>query len=148
MGDSHLDFVATDPDDRQFGVEVKECTLTVDDVAMFPDAPTTRGIKHVEPLIDIIKGGHRAGLVILVFRPEAERFETNEGTDPAFAEAFRRAVDAGVEVHAVRFSFDGRRVRYLGQYPYPNEYEEGHRVEARCPPRSIVTCDRTPGNPS
>jgi sugar fermentation stimulation protein A len=110
VGHSRLDFMLKDKDGNAIGVEVKGCTLAVDGVALFPDAPTVRGRKHVETLIDLVQGGSRAGLLILVFQPGALEFSPNEATDPAFAEAFWRAMDAGVEVHIVRIGFDGTEV--------------------------------------
>jgi len=117
VGHSRLDFMAEDTDGRSIGIEIKGCTLAIDGTALFPDAPTERGRKHVETLIDLVEGGKRAGLVILAFRPDAEAFAPKADTDPRFAEAFWRAVDAGVEVHVVKFRFDGEKVHFIGEIP-------------------------------
>ncbi len=117
VGHSRLDFMAEDSEGTPLGIEVKGCTLAVDGTALFPDAPTERGRKHVETLIGLVRGGKRAGLLILVFRPDPMEFAPKDDTDPRFAEAFWRAVDLGVEVHPVKFGFDGGRVRYLGEIP-------------------------------
>jgi len=117
VGHSRLDFMAEDADGRTIGIEVKGCTLAVGGQALFPDAPTERGRKHVETLIELVEGGKRAGLLVLAFRPDAESFAPKADTDPRFADAFWRAVDAGVEVHVVKFRFDGEDVRLIGEIP-------------------------------
>jgi len=117
VGHSRLDFMAMDKMGRTIGIEVKGCTLAIDGTALFPDAPTERGRKHVNTLIGMVESGDRAGLLVLVLGPDAERFAPKADTDPAFAEAFWKAVDNGVEVHAVRFGFDGENVHLMGEIP-------------------------------
>ncbi len=56
-------------------VEVKNCTLVRDGLAMFPDAVTTRGLKHLNELIRLKKEGHRAVIFYLIQRADAERFD-------------------------------------------------------------------------
>ena len=96
---------------------MKGCTLAVDGVALFPDAPTKRGRKHLETLMEMKASGNRAALMILIFRHEARCFSPNEETDPRFTETFRSAMEAGVEVHPVVFRYDGVNVSYLGTVP-------------------------------
>ena len=117
VGHSRLDFVCRDKDDRVIGVEVKGCTLAVDGVALFPDAPTERGRKHLETLIEMKRSGKRAALMVLVFRFEARCFSPNELTDPRFAETFRKAVKLGVEVYPLVFRYDGEKISYMGKIP-------------------------------
>jgi sugar fermentation stimulation protein A len=78
-------------------VKVKLCTFVVDRVALFPDAPTKRGARHLRAL-----GEPRLGRSALVFikRSDAYSLSPNETTDPAFAEALRGALLKGVEVYA------------------------------------------------
>jgi len=117
VGHSRLDFVCKDKKDMVMGVEVKGCTLAVDGVALFPDAPTERGRKHLETLMDMITSGNRAALLILLFRHDVRCFSPNELTDPRFTETFRRAMEAGVKVHPLVFRYDHGRVFYLGTVP-------------------------------
>ncbi len=86
-------------------VEIKGCTLAVDSVALFPDAPTTRGTRHMEDLAEIARNGTRAALVVLIFHPHVKCFAPNEKTDARFATAFYNAIDAGVEVHPLVFEY-------------------------------------------
>lgn len=88
MGDSRFDLLIGNEDVR-FPVEVKSCTLFGKHGAMFPDAVTARGRKHVLHLGKIGKEGGRAGLLILVQWERAQWFLPDYHTDPDFAEAFR-----------------------------------------------------------
>ena len=97
-GDSRIDFYMERGSERYL-LEVKGCTLERDGVGYFPDAPTERGAKHLRELTSSIKDGCHAGIAFVV---QAECFSEvlpNEETDPAFAETFREAVSAGVEVY-------------------------------------------------
>ena len=76
-------------------VEVKGCTLVRDGIALFPDAPTERGVKHVR---ELTKNG---GMILfLVMRSDARVFMPNRETHPEFAEILRDAYESGVEVRA------------------------------------------------
>lgn len=88
MGDSRFDLLLGN-EAVQFPVEVKSCTLFGKNGAMFPDAVTARGRKHVLHLGDIGKNGGRAGLLVLVQWDRARWFLPDYHTDPEFAEAFR-----------------------------------------------------------
>jgi sugar fermentation stimulation protein A len=99
-------------------LEVKGCTLLENGVAMFPDAPTLRGRKHVNELMEIASGGLPAGVLFLVFVNGAEYFTANTETDPLFAEALKKAVSAGVSVWCAEMSFDGKRVFLEGDIPF------------------------------
>lgn len=79
-------------------VEAKNVTLAEDDVALFPDAPTERGRKHLAELSRLAASGTRAALFFLVQRPDVFCFGPADLIDPEYARQFWRAVDAGVEV--------------------------------------------------
>ena len=81
-------------------VEMKSVTLVEDGTALFPDAPTSRGTRHMEALIEARARGHRAAVVFVVQREDAKSFAPNDGADPVFGEALRRARAGGVEVYA------------------------------------------------
>ncbi|MBD3290312.1 DNA/RNA nuclease SfsA [candidate division KSB1 bacterium] len=117
FGHSRLDFVVMLPDDSKIWIEVKGCTLAENGIASFPDAPTTRGRKHLESLIELRNRGERASVIFLVFRNDAEKFAPNEVIDPLFARAFEKAVAAGVEIYSLQFGFDTRTIRYLRTLP-------------------------------
>ncbi|WP_244603368.1 DNA/RNA nuclease SfsA [Methanococcoides sp. NM1] len=116
FGESRLDFLLG-KGDRRIWVEVKGCTLIDDGRAIFPDAPTSRGKRHVGELIKAVAGGDEALLLILVFRPDAQCFAPNEVIDPDLAAAFRDAIGAGVKVCPLVFSYEGREIIYRGRIP-------------------------------
>jgi sugar fermentation stimulation protein A len=104
-GESRLDFVLSSGE-RRCWVEVKSVTLVREGLALFPDAPTLRGARHLRELADAIADrdvgaeGDRAAVVFIVQRGDATRFAPNAETDPAFARALTEAARAGVAVRA------------------------------------------------
>lgn len=81
-------------------MEVKGVTLEENGLAMFPDAPTIRGVKHMEELINAHKEGYEAYLLFVIQMKEMEAFTPNKKTHPEFAEALKRAKEAGVHILA------------------------------------------------
>ena len=96
--------------DRMF-VEIKGCTLAEGQKALFPDAPTSRGRKHLQVLTELKKQGIKALVWLLVFRPECTCFAPAEGIDPLFTRDFYEALEVGVEPKIFQFSYDGRFLR-------------------------------------
>jgi sugar fermentation stimulation protein A len=117
FGKSRLDFLLTKKNGKKIWVEVKGCTLAVDDVALFPDAPTIRGSRHVRHLIEAKEKGDEAAIIILVFRQDARCFAPHAETDPDFSKAFYSAFEVGVEVHPLKFSYKDGVVNYIGEIP-------------------------------
>ena len=95
-GDSRFDFY-WEAGERKGFVEVKGCTLEEDGAARFPDAPTLRGVKHLEELIRAKAAGYEAAVCFVLQMAPMKRFSPNDETHPAFGEALRRAAQAGVE---------------------------------------------------
>ena len=95
-GDSRFDFY-WEAGERKGFVEVKGCTLEDDGAARFPDAPTLRGVKHLEELIRAKAAGYEAAVCFVLQMAPMKRFSPNDETHPAFGEALRRAAQAGVE---------------------------------------------------
>jgi sugar fermentation stimulation protein A len=81
-------------------VEVKGASLVRDGEALFPDAPTQRGARHLRALTAIVQAGDAAAVVFVVQRSDATVFRPYAEMDPAFAEALAQAHAAGVEVRA------------------------------------------------
>ena len=100
VGESRFDFAAMQ-DGRPVYIEVKGCTLEVDGVARFPDAPTQRGVKHVRSLTALAGQGCRCVVLIVIQMKGVTRFEPNWDTHPEFGEALIEAQRAGVEIIAV-----------------------------------------------
>ncbi len=82
-------------------IEVKGVTLfTEEGIAVFPDAPTTRGAKHLHGLIRAAKSGMEAGVCFVIMKEDAVGLIPNERTDPAFGAALCEAHAAGVRIEA------------------------------------------------
>jgi sugar fermentation stimulation protein A len=94
-------------------VEVKNCTLVEGGVAYFPDAVTSRGLKHLQELGRQVQAGHRAVIFFLVQRMDARRFAPADRIDPAYGEELRRVLAAGVEglAYDVHLDLEGVRIR-------------------------------------
>ena len=94
---SRFDF-CLEQGERRIFVEVKGVTLEKDGVAMFPDAPTERGRKHLLELSEAAQAGYEAYVLFLIQMKGCHVFVPNRETDPAFADALRQAADRGVGV--------------------------------------------------
>ena len=99
-GDSRFDFYLESPGHRLFA-EVKGVTLEDDGVMRFPDAPTERGVKHLEGLARCVQEGYEAWAVFVIQTENVRWMEPNRRTHPAFAEAMRQAAQAGVHLLAL-----------------------------------------------
>jgi len=96
-------------------LEVKSCTLVKDGVAMFPDAETERGRRHVRDLVKAKKEGYRACVLFIVQRTDAQVFSPNDETDPEFGKVLRDAAAEGVEVYAYYSEFAEDRITLKGK---------------------------------
>ncbi|MDR3682629.1 MAG: DNA/RNA nuclease SfsA [Geothrix sp.] len=95
---SRIDVLALDGRGRQVFIEVKNTTLKAGEWALFPDAVTERGIKHLRELQAMVRAGHRAAIAFFVHRTDVSRFDAAWEVDPAYALELDRAAEAGVEV--------------------------------------------------
>lgn len=100
FGSSRLDFYCEAAGERWF-VEVKGVTLERDGMALFPDAPTQRGARHLGELQACLQQGYRAMALFIIQMEGVRLFAPNVGTDPAFAAALSQAAEVGVAIHAV-----------------------------------------------
>lgn len=98
-GDSRLDFAAR-RNGRPLYIEVKGCTLEEQGVALFPDAPTERGVKHLRELQRAAAEGCEAVLLVVIQMKGPRAFSPNRRTHPAFAQTLAEAAAAGVRVLA------------------------------------------------
>ena len=97
---SRLDFVLEQPNGTRTLLEVKSTTLAVAGTALFPDAQTERGRRHLAELESAVRGGERALLLLCVGRSDVEAFAPADAIDPEWGKALRSAMKAGVEVLA------------------------------------------------
>lgn len=97
--DSRFDFCLED-ESGPILVEVKGVTLEEGGEVRFPDAPTLRGVKHLQGLTRAVERGWRAAAVFVIQMEGVRCFRPNDETHPAFGQALRQAAAAGVEVRA------------------------------------------------
>lgn len=99
-GSSRFDFYWESSKSRGF-VEVKGVTLEEDGVVRFPDAPTLRGVKHLDELVKAHEAGYEAAVCFVIQMEDVRWFAPNDVTHPEFGQALRRAAQAGVEILAM-----------------------------------------------
>jgi sugar fermentation stimulation protein A len=104
IGNSRIDFTLD-----EVPLEVKGVSLVKEDIALFPDAPTERGTRHVGEIIE-----HNGIILFLVVR-KAKNFAPNKEMDPKFAEKLSEARKKGIKIIAVQISFDGKMLYYHGK---------------------------------
>lgn len=97
FGKSRVDFYM-ERGDQKYLLEVKGCTLEIEGVGYFPDAPTERGIKHLDELAQAQRDGYRCGIAFVIAMEGVSRVLPNMATHPQFGEALERAKAAGVRV--------------------------------------------------
>jgi sugar fermentation stimulation protein A len=117
-GASRIDFLLTGAERAL--LEVKGCTLVRGRTALFPDAPTKRGTKHLTELISAHSQGFRACMFFLIQRPDADYFAPNDETDPDFAATLRTAQTAGVEIITYTSTFQRSRITLNRRIPVLN----------------------------
>jgi len=83
-------------------IEVKNVTLVADGLALFPDAVTERGRKHLQELTAMVEKGDRAMMLFVVQRADGTDFAPADAIDPKYGAALREAAAAGVEILAYR----------------------------------------------
>lgn len=100
-GSSRFDFGLEDEEGRKGFMEVKGCTLEENGEASFPDAPTERGVKHLEELIKAKKAGYAAAVLFVIQMEGMDHFVPADDKHPAFGDALRKAMEHGVSVSAM-----------------------------------------------
>jgi sugar fermentation stimulation protein A len=114
---SRIDLLLEKGENRCF-VEVKNCTLVEDGLAYFPDAVTSRGLKHLLELQKELRKGSRSFMFYLVQRMDAKRFRPADHIDPAYGEELRRAFGNGVEILVYDVFLDLEGISIKRQLPF------------------------------
>jgi sugar fermentation stimulation protein A len=117
--EGRFDFRLDGPNGITF-IEVKSCTLIEDGRAIFPDAPTVRGARHIRHLAMSLKDGtaEQAAVIFVIQRPDARVFSPNDPTDPAFGDALRRAHTDGVEIIPLSTEVVDWQLRLIQRIPF------------------------------
>jgi len=98
-GNSRFDIYFEKENSKGF-IEVKGVTLEEDGLAMFPDAPTERGRKHIEEMAAAVANGYEGFIIFLIQMKGVKAFSSNFSMDPKFSEELRKAAYSGVKVLA------------------------------------------------
>jgi len=106
---SRIDLMLTDGGAKRCYVEIKNCTLVDEGIARFPDAVTSRGLRHIIELENLAEAGHRCMMFYFIQRMDAQVFRPADNIDPAYGRRLRQAVEKGIEVLAydVRIDLQG-----------------------------------------
>lgn len=106
-GSSRFDFLLRSSEGKLGLMEVKSCTLVEDGIAIFPDAPTIRGARHLRELAEAVLQGYQAWALFCIQRPDARQWQPHRKMDPDFSAACQEARDVGVGLLAYTCDFDG-----------------------------------------
>lgn len=114
---SRIDILLEKNNNKYF-IEVKNCTLMENNVCYFPDAVTSRGLKHLKELQREVHSGNRSFMFYLVQRMDVSRFEPASHIDPVYAEELKRAHKNGVEILVYDVKINKRSISINRQIPF------------------------------
>lgn len=97
-GNSRVDFYMEKGSDKYL-MEVKGCTLEIDGMGYFPDAPTERGVKHLRELTEATRQGYHCSIAFVIQMPGIKKVLPNKATHPEFAVALEEAKAVGVKIY-------------------------------------------------
>ncbi len=115
--DSRFDVMAKNDKETCF-IEVKNVTMKDGDFALFPDAKTERGRKHLQTLIRVKEEGLRAVMFYVVQRMDVAKAGPAVDIDPAYADALKKAIDSGVEVIAMQAEVSPDGIDLVKEIPF------------------------------
>ena len=107
--DSRFDVYAENEAEKVF-IEVKNVTLKEGEFALFPDAVTTRGQKHLKTLMEVVENGMRALMIYVVQRSDVKIFAPARKIDPEYANLLEKAFLKGVEIIPCRVKVTPERL--------------------------------------
>lgn len=117
FGNSRFDFKLHDEDENIYYLEVKGVTLEEEGVAMFPDAPTERGRKHLKELVEAKVCSKGAGVLFLIQMKDAKCFKPHDDRDGLFGQALREASRNGVEIMAYKCDVGEDHIKLTERVP-------------------------------
>lgn len=116
FGDSRFDLFAENDHEKCF-IEVKNVSLKEGQFALFPDAVTTRGQKHLKTLMEVKAAGMRAVMLYIIQRRDVEVFAPAKEIDPDYAMALLKAIKCGVEVIPIQALVTPAEIRLIKKLP-------------------------------
>lgn len=114
---SRIDILLEKNNNKYF-IEIKNCTLAENKVCYFPDAVTSRGLKHLRELQREVNSGNRAFMFYLVQRMDVSRFEPAAHIDPAYAAELNKAYENGVEILVYDVKIDTKSISINRPVPF------------------------------
>jgi sugar fermentation stimulation protein A len=114
---SRIDLLLENGQKRCF-VEVKNCTLVADRVAYFPDAVSSRGLKHLLELERQVQAGDRSVMFYVIQRTDANIFKPADHIDPAYGRTLRSVFNNGVEIMVYDVNIDLKTIELNKRIPY------------------------------
>lgn len=115
--------------ERKIFVEVKGVTLEEDGIVKFPDAPTERGVKHIQELCEAVKAGYEAYVFFVIQMKGVRYFTPNMETHPQFGEALQRAQEEGVHILAYDCRVMKDRIEIANEVPVVFEHTNLKQIE-------------------
>ena len=123
-GDSRFDFYMERGEDKYL-TEVKGCTLAADPerrIGLFPDAPTKRGVKHLEELAEAAGKGYFCEIAFIIQMNRIHMVFPNDDTQPEFGQALIRAAKAGVQIVCYSCHVEADSIRITGSVSDTGRY--------------------------
>jgi sugar fermentation stimulation protein A len=117
LGRSRLDFLLEDGREQRCWLETKSVTLVEEGIALFPDAPTARGRRHLLELQEAVFAGDRAVVLFVIQRSDAAAFSPHPTADMTFSQTLDEAHAHGVSVLAYGCSVSLSGVTLDSQLP-------------------------------
>lgn len=117
IGNSRFDFAVTLQSGERWLLEVKSVNYVIDGHALFPDAPTTRGRRHVEELLALREQGWQVGIFFVTMGQPVVDVGFNAENDPEFARVMQRAIAEGAVVRAFSAEILPPDVYFRGERP-------------------------------
>ncbi len=117
FGDSRFDVFAENETEKCF-IEVKNVSLKEGHYALFPDAVTTRGQKHLRTLMEVKAKGIRAVMLYVIQREDVDVFAPAKEIDPQYAQLLKQAVKAGVEVIPMQAKVTPHKIELVKKLPF------------------------------
>jgi len=115
---TRLDILLSSEDGNRCYVEIKNCTLVKEGVACFPDAVTSRGLKHLVELSSLVSKGFRCVIFYVIQRMDANIFQPADHIDPAYGRELRQVLKHGVEIIVYDTQIDLKTIRLNRKIPY------------------------------
>ena len=115
---SRIDLLLTNGDYERCYIEIKNCTLVKDGIAFFPDAVTSRGLKHITELEALVDAGYRCVMFYFIQRMDAKVFKPADQIDADYGEGLRRGAKHGIEVLAYDVDLDLRGIALNRRLPF------------------------------